>query len=64
MTASLNDQSDADLSHALRRAYADLAAWRARSNRYPEPARPAEPARVAIPPRVLEPMRSPDPARR
>lgn len=64
MSDQRNDAIDEDLPLSLRRAYAELGAWRARSNRLHEPARSTELARVSSSGRVIEPIRLPDPARR
>lgn len=51
-----DDSSDGFLP-ALRRSYARLAAWMARGNRFPEPARLPEPTRMEVLARTLEPSR-------
>ena len=60
----LPDLDDETFLQALRRDYANLAAWVTRLNRLIEPARAPEPTRVEPPARTVRPARVVEPARR
>jgi hypothetical protein len=52
-----DDPSEEWFLPTLRRNYARLAAWMARTNRFPEPGRLPEPTRIDTLARTLEPPR-------
>ena len=63
MAENIPDPLEESLQQALKRHYAALAAWIARFNREPEPARPPDPTRTDVPTRKNIPSRQPHPPR-